>query len=185
MGKDNDMTDKSDENEIKALESARKVFNADIDRSIALAMARISAIAEEKKPELRHGDYGTYPDKGMNIMLLDDSNIMRPFNRAGMMDVLLAEDEAKCYGGLDILGNIFDDLKAMSEPLTEFEIRNTESDNDRTLEIKVVNERVVISLELEGGALSSRNFTVPKRDLPELSMAFRRMEATMKKEANK
>ena len=44
------MTDLSDENEIKALESARKVFNADIDRTIALAMARISALAEEKKP---------------------------------------------------------------------------------------------------------------------------------------
>ncbi len=46
------MTDLSDENEIKALESARKVFNADIDRTIALAMARISALAEEEKPDI-------------------------------------------------------------------------------------------------------------------------------------
>ncbi len=44
------MEDKSDENEIKALESARKVYNAYIDRSIALVIARISALAEEEKP---------------------------------------------------------------------------------------------------------------------------------------
>ena len=176
------MADKSDENEIKALESARKAYNADIDRSIALATARISILAEEKKPELRHGNYGIN-DNGKKFIILDgvihwEEDSYPDGQRISALPNPTIRPEL-------ILGNLFDDLKAMSEPLTEFEIRNTESDNDRTLEIKVVNKRVVISLELEGGALSSRNFTVPKKDLPELSMAFRRMEATMKKAENK
>jgi len=91
-----------------------------IDR-VNLEITTISKkIEAEKKPELRHGDYGYDKDGGFRIMISHDFKLYT----AG--DGCLHDANLGCYDLVVVLGNIFDDLKAMQEDVDEFEVKQTE-----------------------------------------------------------
>lgn len=80
------------------------------------------------KPELRHGDYGWYedelsPEKKSSFVIygFDGSDVLVRFNnRAGTTRMGKVYFQQKS----STLGNIFDDLKDMSEDLEEFEVED-------------------------------------------------------------
>ncbi len=85
---------------------------ANHQKAIDKAKSELSAL---DKPKLRHGDYGTtgsgynflIADNGKELCWVNDSYVALPIKS-------LPDETFIC------LGNIFDDLKAMSEDLTEF-----------------------------------------------------------------
>ncbi len=81
----------------------------------------ISELAESEKPELRHGDYGWTPKGFQQIMVKtgDDSNIFAGSGFASVKEEFEGEEVLEAA-----IGNIFDDLKAMQEDLTEFDVGN-------------------------------------------------------------
>ena len=127
-------------------------------------------LAEAEKPKLRHGDYGIVPrgmhKEGPHPVLADPTNLC--FNDGYWKD----EDghiscSYGCYNGREITnrGNIFDDLKAISKSLHEFEVFG--------IEVKFI----------ENGALSIGNQIIPKPWVAEFCRNLRILEATFKKQA--
>ena len=79
-----------------------------------------SHLAEAEKPKLKHGDYGHDEDGGDRFVVIEQSTLFgspKAFyaNQNGQVDV--NESTVSRIR----LGNIFDDLKALAEPLKEFE----------------------------------------------------------------
>ncbi len=74
----------------------------------------------EEKPELRHGDYGigsNWQDKDIDAFVYTrQGKVEKAFYSNGMGQINVT------HAKHPILGNIFDDLKAIAEPLTEFEV---------------------------------------------------------------
>ena len=116
-------------------EILNKLEQAKKDRDLVLAEANkevdrlAKELAEAEKPvKLRHGDYGFVGTDG--ILVTDGRNDERQdYNNFGIVGEYL---EAK-----GVLGNIFDDLKAISKPLEEFEVygRTIKFDGDGDLRI--------------------------------------------------
>ena len=75
-------------------------------------------LAEAEKPELRHGDWWIKEGVGINIFLKEHVGARREF--VATKDFVLTNIGSD-YNGEPILGNIFDDLKALSEPLLSFQ----------------------------------------------------------------
>lgn len=93
-----------------------------IDGDLKKAKKLEAELAE--KPKLRHGDYGTYNTEGATGNLsvyiddvgqgcLHDTAVYNRINDTGCSYAMEPTDN----GEFIVLGNIFDDLKAMAEPL--------------------------------------------------------------------
>ncbi len=74
----------------------------------------------ESEPKLRHGDYGYAGKPSKNNMYFIDGRPVRPFgiSNDGGQEMIDAP-----YHQFKAVGNIFDDLKAMSEDVKEFKIK--------------------------------------------------------------
>ncbi len=95
------------------------------DRDLALAEANnevdrlAKLVAEEKRPKpLEHGDYGTFNGKPAR------KNTARIVIKDSVYDHLGICGHTQDKGMYSILGNIFADLKAIAEPLEEYETGN-------------------------------------------------------------
>ena len=81
-------------------------------------------LAELEKPELKHGDYGIRNIDKESCLIMDSRN------NEGSLCIRTNDDNGgECVmpskRNTNVLGNIFDDLKALSEPLEEFVIQST------------------------------------------------------------
>ena len=137
---------------------------ADYHRAEALAaQMRIDTlkekISETEKPKLRHGDYGHELHSGMpRIFLLHRSE---GFIAANGQDAWSGPSEAD--KNILRLGNILDDLTALREDLTEFEVCSEpvywNDDNDLCIDAAYV----------------------PEGDIDAFILNLRRMQATRKR----
>ncbi len=79
------------------------------------------SLAEAEKPKLRHGDYGydihNQPCAAMEVFETNGPRITGP---STVCSALCNISEGTVYKPKVILGNIFDDLTAIAEPLKEF-----------------------------------------------------------------
>ena len=93
-------------------------------------------IADEQKPKMRHGDYGFSPSgEGAGDqprITLSCNNTMVTAGNGSVNNTNRVSNEK--YFPNPVLGNIFDDLKAMSKDLTEFTLYQ---DDDDGLEVKL------------------------------------------------
>ena len=136
-----------------------------IDR-VNLEITTISKkIEAEKKPELRHGDYGYDKDGGFRIMISHDFKLYT----AG--DGCLHDANLGCYDLVVVLGNIFDDLKATQEDVTEFTFT---SESDPLL---------VEATDIDGIRLSVKGAVIHvyRDEISTLIRKLQQMEATMKR----
>ena len=143
-----------------------------------------SELAEAKKPELRHGDYGlgtnwgadsidafVYTDQSRTDKLEQEKAYYA--NRMGQINV----DHAKH----SVLGNIFDDLKAVTEPLTGFEVECLSHMGDKISVSIVDNEtRPVFEFKYYHKGKSQGNCFVK---IPDLILNLRRMQHTLRSKA--
>lgn len=82
---------------------------------------------KEKEVELRHGDYGFWIGTGAKapyIHFKDEvDGKIKPCGKMYYKTMISKPNKYK------ILGNIFDDLQAEAEPLEEFEVKSSSTDN--------------------------------------------------------
>ena len=90
-------------------------------------------LAETQKPELRHG--GTGKDHAGNFVLIDKGALWEKVYEkgTGIMSTALnkkGNNESLAKWAIDVTGNVFDHLKAIAEPLTEFSRCPGQDDED-------------------------------------------------------
>ena len=95
--------------DLSVLEDERKALLAEI---------------EGLEPELRHGDYGIYCGRKA-IAITNSKGRLVMSQPSGSMDCQEADIHETQFKE-NILGNIFDDLAALAEPLERFEVKRDE-----------------------------------------------------------
>jgi hypothetical protein len=149
--------------EIKALEENKKQIEAEIEKA--------------KKPKLRHGDC-LITSEG-NMYMTNDRHPCNPEEKRPF--------GISTYGGqvnVDecdpiVYFNVFDDLEALKKDVKYYKTRNTDHGDDRSLEIVGGTSTVTLHFREDSGGTSI--ITIPKRNLSELVMKLRQMEATIKR----
>ncbi len=142
---------------------ANKASRVILEASLAESKAKL---AELDKPELRHGDYGfDKDDDGCMVLQLHDGDSGKTLHEshAGSRYAYVNEPKGDAFVPKVKLGNIFDDLKALAEPLEEFQICNIKfgltDANGKLLEIRIdgemwwLSERDTINLHQKLGRL--------------------------------
>ncbi len=147
-----------------------------------IAKVKKAIVADEQKPKLRHGDYGFHPkseftgkDTTGRVVLSCDMKMVT----AGNGSVHNVNEESnKAYYPDPVLGNIFDDLKAILKPLEKFKI---DSDTlEDSVEVHVTADRggVLLTVKTESSTAFIR---IDKgKEFSEFITKLRRMEAGMK-----
>ena len=154
---------------------------AALDVCISEKMARLEKvkreIAEEAKPKLRHGDYGEWfgPNKNSFILDLSEATNNEYYGlwrvEDGDIGTRIGHSEAN-FSKSTILGNIFDDLKALQEDVTEFEI-DAGANQFATKASFFPNH---VNIADEGGEVA-----INYRNLSTFILKLRQMEATLKR----
>ena len=138
-------------------------------------IARLKAeLAEEKKPELRHGDYGI-TEGGYGV--IDVGNGVDSVGYIENGDTYAVGKEQNGTYALDgssRLGNIFDDLKAMSKPLTSFEM---EESLDPTYNLRVKKVQGKVNLQVRRNE-EFWTFRFAGNEFHDFILKLRRLEAT-------
>ena len=130
---------------------------------------RDAEIAEESKPKLRHGDYGMV--RGFQKLMIRSGGKIESCGSSFMHGEGSMLDDPDAV----ILGNIFDDLKAMREDVDEFEIEGRKN-HVRSVKVdKGLNHINIFDPDEDG--LSQIAF----EDLPDFILKLRQMEATLKR----
>ncbi len=162
----------------QAQNKVEQASNKDNSDKLGEELHRLKAELEAaKKPELRHGDIRAFGiSSEMGILDLSEPQHHVIWKNGDKRNCASADKSEL----VSTISEVFDDLKALSESLTEFEIRNRDRDNDRSLKIELTDYgHVRISIKPDGGA-TGRQFTVSCRDLSDLSMAVRRLQHTLR-----
>lgn len=132
-------------------------------------------LADEQKPKLRHGDYGFGKSKEPYLMTSTVGN-----NFGFLVNVPHTYGDAARYKVVSNLGNIFDDLKAIAEPLDKsgFELPFV-AKNDNAIDIRVKIEYGYVKFQ---DTASSGNSWVNMEveNLHTFILNLRRLEAGMK-----
>ncbi len=130
----------------------------------------------EEKPELRHGDYGritsTVGDED-GIVIADGQHELDFYgddrNSPFVKNMIHRE--------VSVLGNIFDDLKAISEPLTEFEIMDARGDK-LVVTINMSNE---LHFKIKpSGNFADNCLAFDSKAAKELILNLRRLQHTLR-----
>ena len=164
--------------ELEAIEASKKRNIATIDginRSLSGKDKRIceieKMIAEESKPKLRHGDYGTWEGdygKGKAYLHVQCDDSLSPVSNTECYYGQTSVDDAYA-----IQGNVFDDLKAMQENVTEFKVKD---EDGSTVEFSIRGGQMMIIAEDEDGEI------VTYFELSDnVALKLQQMEATMKR----
>lgn len=158
-------------------EIEHKLAQAETDRDIMLVEANKEVkrledmfaeaqLAEAEKPVLRHGDYGFEDNEHPTVLFRKDGkgnlkSIRESFGVNAYNDTPLHD--------YDILGNIFADLKAIAEPLDDFEMEIGR------IYVLFSGGDLVIKDTMNDGSVH-----IPKGILHDFILNLRRIEATMK-----
>ena len=133
-------------------------------------------IAEAKKPELRHGDYGP----GVNCSCEGE---LRPMIEDYECNLLYCGSASLSDGTnpeasiSEVYGNILDDLKALQEDVTEFEVGCRCNSHDKlTVSITCACDDDDMMFQF-----GNESVHVSSRDLPGFILKLRQMEATIKR----
>lgn len=140
----------------------------ELERIVKRATDRIEQIkkkaaesksAAEPKPELRHGDYGYDDDGTTRICILDGIN----------------SEASQRLWPTRVLGNIFDDLKALGEDVEE--VKATDPQNNREARFRVnMNGGLYVELQ-EANGDRCKNINLPA----DTFLKLRQMLATHKR----
>ena len=155
------------EHKLDELEELFAITKTNIE-AMDLMIAELHAqLAEAEKPKLRCGDYITSDGEAI---IIAPSQLpafpMTSYNERGMACGKV-EDGIHSTRHIQPLGNIFDDLKALAEPLEEFEYKG-------------YSHGKKIKFEDDGGIDLGSLRRIKKEDIPAFILKLRRMEATMK-----
>ena len=151
------------------LEQAKLVLKYATDEIERLEAER----AEAEKPVLRHGDYGYGKDNSHRVTLHCDMKTVTAGD--GSVNNTNAVSNERYYPS-PVLGNIFDDLKAMAEDLTEFEFAET----DRAYQFTAVSNDYTVMLTDSGGHI----INVDLKDIPAFILNLRKLQATQERAKN-
>lgn len=124
-------------------------------------------IAEAKKPELRDGDYGPDENGQMSIALARGGGEFFYYQRG-------VNSNHPGYKPVTVLGNIFDDLKALQEDVTEFETVDGSRQNE--IEVDFTEKHLRIVDKDAGGHLA-----ITIENLPDFILKLRQIQATLKR----
>lgn len=152
--------------------AARETEVRHIEEQIAVARNQLA-----EKPKLRHGDYGVYKD-GLyggvgNIVIRPKHGDLKMCHKNSMLG-LDAKDEVCCGGGFITLGNIFDDLTALSKNMTEFKVEETQYTDGFTVRI---GSQAIWMRDKMGAQVH-----VDKNNFSTFILNLQIMEATMKRQ---
>ena len=154
------------------LEQARRDRQIAIDAADKEIESLLAEIEAEKEPELRHGDYGIsrigFP--GMVVRERHGGTL-----RTADSDYIFPNEtvEENSFSPELLLGNVFDDLNAMQEDVTEFGFDETR----RAYRFNVEDGRHCIWLKDGLGA----EIHIDKKDIPTFILKLRQMEATLER----
>ena len=171
----------STESKLKEAQVKLEQANTDCDAmelnrtNVSTEIAELKAkLAEEQKPKLRHGDYG------LDCM---GSRSVIAINQGGRLVKSMANGYTDCYNAVciqnhryPVLGNIFDDLKAIQEDVTEFEIEGC----GFKLRVTISGTDIAISV-IEPGQGEMKTTYIPQQRQAELVLKLRQMGATVKR----
>ncbi len=146
----------------------------------AASVQRLEAqLAEAEKPKLRHGDYGYDKGGSPRMELVVGRNSKRQSScPAGPDYVCTLDDEPDARHIETKLGNIFDDLDALSEPLKEFKVMDEQ--NERTVQFVGSPGNLYIELTATDGE-RVRNINIPSS---KAVLNLRRLLHTAEQEQN-
>ena len=161
--------------------SAKQTRLEQVDKDIEALLANKAEIEAEieaeKKPKLRHGDYGEWygPNKNSFILDLSEATNNEYYGlwrvEDGDIGTRIGHSEAN-FSKSTILGNIFDDLRALQEDVTEFEI-DAGANQFATKASFFPNH---VNIADEGGEVA-----INYRNLSTFILKLRQMEATLKR----
>jgi hypothetical protein len=121
------------------------------------------------KPELRHGDYGFDGGDAKAIAITDSTGRLIMSKTGGLVDCQSVDIQRTRLKD-NVLGNIFDDLAALAEPLEEFKVHG--------LSVKI---DIHGAIQIRGGAISAC-FT---KEQDEYRQKLNQVFATAKRKAAK
>jgi hypothetical protein len=138
------------------------------DKEIAEILADIEAA---KKPKLRHGDYGFggnwESSTNENFIYTEQTDGGKAFYESGMGQINVIHSKHSVFG------NIFDDLKASQEDVTEFKVKDIDGD---TLTVRNPQED-----KCKCFLLSRIGIRLDSDGLDELILKLRQMQAEIKR----
>lgn len=141
----------------------------------------------ENKPVLRHGDYGYSVNSGSAMAMkkfgtgrlsrVSDACIHTVCCDADDIDGIGDTDEIVCGTGIPstVLGNIFDDLTAMQEDVTEFEMESNYHPSEAKIQVRLIGECIQL-LDYDGKCIN-----IWTESNPDFFKNIRQMEATMQR----
>ena len=182
--KENEMNDKQSElvtkiAEVQAKQAQNKVeqeSNLSNMRDLVYELAELAAeLAEAKKPKMRHGDYGRSDRQDTTHLVISDSaGALRWSDFTGGYYEKRVEDGDHASHFIRS-GNIFDDLAALQEDLTEFEMEASGADG-RGIFIKAKSKNFI-----KIGLVGKGDYAYDLKELEEYSLNIRKVIATLKR----
>lgn len=136
--------------------------------------------AKAEKPELRHGDYGYEGDNRVPTIIMDRTDREQA---AVSKDFRLTSANQTRFNDYTILGNIFDDLKALSKPLKShvFTVKGHGKTEDSHIYAQWESVGNCFSVEVND---SGDWFWATPEELKELILNLRRLLHTAELEAS-
>ena len=153
--------------------SAKQTRLEQVDKDIEALLANKAEIEAEieaeKKPKLRHGDYGMCVEAGKDRRIV----INHEFKLVTAGDGCLHDYEDDRYNPNPVLGNIFDDLEAMQEDVTQFKMENGGLCNLSANYTSIGN---LLIKQTDGESI-----VIHKAQIDTFILKLRQMEATLKR----
>ena len=164
--------------------AVQKLYVADCKedlRTYLIALEMLEAeLAEAEKPELRHGDYGW--DRGsrncITLKVAGKEGLRQCIESEGLWECAVD----KCGEPTIVLGNIFDDFKAIAEDLEEFDMDLTGCESSSHIRVQFEERNSgIIAIRTEAGTwawMTMDEFAV-------FILNLRGMQATQKRKERK
>ena len=164
--------------DLASVQANRSELEADIETLKA-------KLAEEQKPKDKVGDYGLSRMKRGGFFIAEDRKHGLLWNSSGSSDstVISEVKETTCVPDNFIhLGNIFDDIAALQEDVTEFEVPETDDEWGIKVDIDDEHEQVQLRVVYSSGVEDrEQGLSFRFGQLSALILNLRKMEATQKR----
>jgi hypothetical protein len=165
------------ENKIKLGQNAKDLAGVQAETSkLKAEMAEIEAKLEEaKKPVLRHGDYGfgsNWDKQNIDAFIYTKQTTdNKTFYASGMGQVDTISSKHP------VIGNLFDDLKAMQTEVTECEVSCERFGGDK-ITATICGDKVIID------HVAGDETWISLEDFDKYVFELRQMQATLKRQQN-
>lgn len=136
-------------------------------------------LAEEQEPKLRHGDYGTCND---SWVFLD--GVIHWLGIVGDAKIVSLDNGEDVFVSSRI-GNQLDDLKALSEDVTEFELIDDDKDKpdgvgETAIDVCIDDGSVRINFKYDGREVMA--FLDEEKSLPLFMLNLKKVRATLRRQ---